>query len=133
MRNYPVYYPAAFLVDEEVAKCLKTESVKEAHKFLIQYEGADSTFLLSGFTGVAIYLDAELKPVVTENYLYKTVEFDEDCIAFLPLERDADLLKPAYGSFAEVVEEFKSKLSGILPDDFNYAAHIASISGTMFG
>lgn len=65
--------------------------------------------------------------------ILKGRELSLNYIAYLPLDRDADLLKPAFGSFEEVIEEFKSKLSGILPDDFNYAAHIASISGTMFG
>lgn len=132
MRDYPVYYPAAFLVDEEVVKCLKAKSVEEAYEFLQQYEGVDDTQLISGFTGSATYLNTELKPVM-KNGVSESEEYDDDYIAYLPLDRDADLLKPAFGSFEEVIEEFKSKLSGILPDDFNYAAHIASISGTMFG
>lgn len=60
---------------------------------------------------------------------------DDDYLLYIPAAREADLFKAAYSGPEELLEEFKNVLTAasiILPDDFDWWAHIATIKGTIF-
>lgn len=56
--------------------------------------------------------------------------YEDDYIAYLMPNNGADLFKPAYSSLDELIQEFKSRIGHMLPDDMDYHSHICSINGT---
>lgn len=63
------------------------------------------------------------------------LSFGDDGLAYIPAAKSAELFKAAYSSPEELLEEFKSFFAAhgvLLPEDFDWWAHIVSIEGTIF-
>ena len=83
---------------------------------------------ISDFTGESIAINdkGESTWSVSESYSY-------DAIWYVPTKNISTLFKAAYKDMDEMIEEFRKRLGGYLPTDFDYRKYIRHISGTYYG
>ena len=79
----------------------------------------------NSFTGDVTTLSETTKNPIEEY-------FDDDFIVYVTTDKTSSPFNKGYGSIEESVAEFRKKLSGILPDAFDYEAHVVKITGTDF-
>ena len=63
----------------------------------------------------------------------ETVNYDDDCIYYVPINRQISLFKSAYENMEDIINDFKSRIGEYMPDDFNYRDNICQIVGTYWG
>lgn len=90
--------------------------------------GIESAFC-SNFDGSATPINPDSLEPVEDN----AIDHYDDTIVYIPAKRSATLFKPAYASFDELLAEMKEAIAPVdLPDGFDIAGHIVSISGTYY-
>lgn len=99
--------------------------------FLRLYEDDNSVYCATPFAGTV----KTLFPEMAASPVLRYIGPKDDGVFFIPASRKADMFIPAYSSPDELLDEFKSVLARfavVLPDDFDWYAHIVRIDGTEF-
>lgn len=92
----------------------------------LQEEDINNLCYMSEFDGEIQKLDSE------GHATGESVNYNDDYVLLLLPERNLSYFRAAYMSMDDFITELKIKLDGLLPENFNYAAHIVSVSGTYF-
>lgn len=133
MRDYAVS-DYGLLLDEETIKIIASklfddfsEDEKEDLAYLLYDNGICE--YISDFTG-------ESFPIRDDGYVSWCDDGENyrcETVAFVPISNFPTLLKRAYESIDEIIDEFKGKVGEYLPDGFDYRGKLRHISGTYFG
>lgn len=83
---------------------------------------------ISEFTGETYSLTNDGMPIWSDSEDYNCDE-----IYYIPTSKYPTLFKRAYNNMEEIVDEFKTKLSAYLSEDFDYRSRIRLIIGTYYG
>ena len=83
---------------------------------------------ISEFTGETYSLTNDGVPIWSDSEDYNC-----DKIYYIPTSKYPTLFKRAYNNMEEIVDEFKTKLSAYLSEDFDYRSRIRLIIGTYYG
>lgn len=67
-------------------------------------------------------------PNGVDNPIEETVDSEE--ILYLTPERQMSYFSQAYENIEELMNEYAKRMSGILPENFDYRSHICNIEGT---
>lgn len=153
MREYPVYEPAAFLIDEELAAYINLSLDKKNNNVPEEIENLlkDGSFaakakkneLPCGYSECEPFEDKIVKASnftgnadVIEGDTYQV--FDDDNLCYLP-GKELKLYEAAYKDKEDMLQHFKESLAEVLdgelpelPKDFDWWEHIVSIVGTVF-
>lgn len=94
------------------------------------YDGADTVVTWANeFDGEVSTLFPERAKSPIEETL------SDESLVYVPSAKEAELFKAAYQSPEELLEEFKAAFTDqeiVLPDDFDWWAHVVTIKGTHF-
>lgn len=94
---------------------------------ILQNEGdMQGLCLMSEFSGELQILDKDGHATGSSH------TYDDDYVLLILPEREPSYFRQAYSSMQDFIDELKSKLGGLLPEDFDYTARIVSASGTYF-
>lgn len=90
----------------------------------------DSEFCVCApqFTGEAFDIEDDGKDGWVSSLAYVGDE-----VYYVPFNKYPSLFKAPYNNIDEIVEEFKEKIGGYMPDDYDYRANIHHIIGTIWG
>lgn len=142
INTYAFIEPAAFVITPEIAVLInkkyykddtpvdeipddlreKYEDVSDAYTNLQEMTNLDTLVFCSDFTGTAAPIRPDLNP--------EEIEFYYDFVGLITANKHPSLFEKAYKDFDELANEFKGKISHILPDDFPIEKYIYSIDGT---
>lgn len=92
-------------------ECLEAKGIGDMH--CSEFAGNASTLVLPG----------------NEKMTPRIWEYEDDYIAYIPAKAPS-LFEAAYNSPDELIQEFRARLEGILPKDFDLRPYIAEIDGT---
>jgi hypothetical protein len=133
MRDYAVD-DYGLLLTEETMKiiaskvCDDFEDMEEDEYGDALYEEGICEYI-GDFTGEAgVLLDNGLNDWISNGEMY-----DGDRIYYIQVSSYPTIFKAAYENMDALIAEFKEKVGGYLPDDFNYRANIRHIIGTYYG
>lgn len=56
--------------------------------------------------------------------------YEADFLCYIQAQKETSLFKSAYPDAKSLLDEFREHFKGVLPDDFDYAPYVCSISGT---
>lgn len=155
MNTYPIYVPAALVITPELAAVIngwrleKSSISPKDQKEWCKQNDFDITSLPNAFALLAAYLNENVDVEYCSSFTGTIVPIKKDGatdhresksfsgndIAYIPCCRDADLFRAAYGSYKELVEEFREVLKpiGDVLADFPLETCIYSVAGISFG
>ena len=62
----------------------------------------------------------------------QTFEYDDEYLIYIQTEKEPSLFSTAYPTQDSLIEEYKTQLKNILPEDFDYAGCIARLEGVYY-
>lgn len=102
-------------------------NVSDAHD-LMEQRNVEDVVHCSEFDGTAV-------PASGDGFgdeKSSEIGFEDDFAVFLFPQCESSLFKAAYGNKDELLQEYKSRMSGLLEDDFPYTRYVMDVSGTYF-
>lgn len=135
LSSYGIYYPCAFVIDEEIAKAM-------LNIFEVEYSADDDVIAVLGeaidnslvrpniFTTVSMF-EGELIPMFSEA---EEIAAPSD-ILFVECSRDPSFFKAVYADKEELIEEFRTVLKPYLPYSFtdtDIKKHLYKVIGVMY-
>lgn len=93
---------------------------------LLQHEDIDHVCYMSEFQGEIQKLDHD------GHATGESISCEDDYVLFILPDKETSPFRAAYESMQEFIDEVKDKLSALLPDSFDYASRVVSVSGTYF-